>query len=167
MPHRTDPFRTLGLAYDADPETLRQVWRRQALVHHPDRGGTGPEFMRIRAAYEVLRADLAAARARWQPPPRPEPGPPPTPPPTPPPAPPDARHFPTCPVVVSRGPNGRQKIGFKVTGCPRDWVPGDAPPAGGVFRQRVAPADGRPAFGVWEVPLGDGMVRYVFGPAAT
>jgi len=165
MPHRSDPFRTLGLAYDADPAELRRAWRRMALVTHPDLGGTGAAFMRIRAAYELLRADLDAARQRWQPPPPPEP-PPPPPEPVIPAGPPDARLFPTCPVVVSRGPNGRQTIGFKVAGCPREWAPGAEPPAGGVFRQRVSPSDGRPAFGVWELPLGDGMVRYVFGPAA-
>ncbi len=166
MPHRSDPFRILGLPYDAGPDDLRRAWRRQALVSHPDLGGTGLEFLRVRAAYDVLRADLEAVRTRWRPSPPPDPGPPPSEPVTLA-GPPDSRLFPTCPVVVSRGPNGRQKIGFKVTGCAREWVPGAAPPAGGIVRQRVSPADGRPAFGVWEVPLGDGMVRYVFGPAAS
>ncbi len=45
----------LGVAPDIEEGELRQVYRRLAQQHHPDRGGDARDFIRIREAYELLR----------------------------------------------------------------------------------------------------------------
>lgn len=144
----------LALAYDATLDDVRRAFREHARRAHPDRGGSAEAFHTTRAAYDALTADLDGQRRRWQPA-RPRPTP----------AGPDARAFPTCPVVVAgRGPDGRPRRTFRHEARPAGWAPGTVAPAGGMRLERVPAAEGRPAYGIWEVPLGDGRVRYVFGP---
>ncbi|MDD9809705.1 MAG: J domain-containing protein [Thaumarchaeota archaeon] len=49
-----DAYSTLGLAYGAPLEQAIRRFRELALVHHPDRGGSNSEFVRIRRAYETI-----------------------------------------------------------------------------------------------------------------
>ena len=59
----------LELEADADFETVRNAWRRQAKAHHPDVKPDDAEaaqrFQAIQAAYEVLKA--AEERRQWKP----------------------------------------------------------------------------------------------------
>lgn len=150
-----DPFRTLGLAYDAGPDDVRRAFRRLARTTHPDRGGSTDAFHGVRAAYDALAADLDGARRRWQPPP------------------PlraayagglDPRLYPTCPVRVRRGPNGTPRVEYVLDARPAGWAPGAYAPPGGTCRAAVAATDASPAFGVWTVPLDAHRYRCVFGP---
>jgi hypothetical protein len=43
----------------ADFDSLRDAYRRAALQHHPDRGGTNADMTAINTAYEILHAALA------------------------------------------------------------------------------------------------------------
>ena len=52
--------RTLGLSPTATWREARLAWRRLAQTHHPDRGGNEVRFKEIRAACEVLDAELTA-----------------------------------------------------------------------------------------------------------
>jgi hypothetical protein len=45
----------LGLEPDATLGDVKRKYRRLVAVHHPDRGGKGSEFVRIRKAYERLQ----------------------------------------------------------------------------------------------------------------
>ena len=36
-------------------EQLKKRYKEHALLHHPDRGGTAAEFIKIHAAYETLK----------------------------------------------------------------------------------------------------------------
>ena len=45
-------WRILRVAPDATENELDHAYRRQALITHPDRGGTEEAFLRIRKAYE-------------------------------------------------------------------------------------------------------------------
>jgi len=63
-----DYYGTLGVPPTADREAIRQAYRRLALQHHPDRGGTHEMMLRLNEAFEVLgnagrRADYDQARA--------------------------------------------------------------------------------------------------------
>jgi len=63
-----DYYGTLGVPPTADREAIRQAYRRLALRHHPDRGGTHEMMLRLNEAFEVLgnagrRADYDQARA--------------------------------------------------------------------------------------------------------
>lgn len=55
------PHVVLGIAPDATFEQAREAYQRLAMRHHPDRpGGNADEFRRVQAAYDVLRAKVAA-----------------------------------------------------------------------------------------------------------
>lgn len=54
------PHVVLGIAPDATFEQAREAYQRLAMRHHPDRGGDAVEFRRVQAAYEALRAKVAA-----------------------------------------------------------------------------------------------------------
>jgi hypothetical protein len=43
---------TLGVPPNADPGTIRRAWARLAHAHHPDKGGTQQQMVRLNAAYE-------------------------------------------------------------------------------------------------------------------
>jgi curved DNA-binding protein CbpA len=53
-----EAYRTLGLPRDATPAQLKAAYRRLVAETHPDRGGAAAEFIKIRAAYEILSAFL-------------------------------------------------------------------------------------------------------------
>ena len=44
----------LGIAKDASTDEIKKAFRRQAVKHHPDRGGDEAKFKELNEAYEVL-----------------------------------------------------------------------------------------------------------------
>lgn len=48
------PYETLGVGKDAAPEEIKAAYRKLAMFHHPDRGGTDEAFSSVNAAYELL-----------------------------------------------------------------------------------------------------------------
>ena len=58
-----DPSAILGVATDADPAAVRTAYRKRALEHHPDRGGSTAAMAQVNAAYAWLR-DPARRAAR-------------------------------------------------------------------------------------------------------
>lgn len=57
----------LGVEPGASTEEIRNAYRREASISHPDRGGAPERFIEIRSAYEFLRG-----RAHVEPPPAPD-----------------------------------------------------------------------------------------------
>jgi hypothetical protein len=55
-----EAYRVLGLNDAATPEEIKAAYRRLVLGVHPDRGGSPADFIRVRAAYEIL-----SAHHRW------------------------------------------------------------------------------------------------------
>jgi len=56
---RTEALKTLALPADAPLLTVKQAYRKLAHKYHPDKGGDGVRFRKIREAYEILlRAGL-------------------------------------------------------------------------------------------------------------
>jgi len=49
-----DPFVLLGTTSDASLETLKAAFRKKALEHHPDHGGTAGAFMAVKRAYDAV-----------------------------------------------------------------------------------------------------------------
>ncbi len=49
-----EAYQVLGLAPESTTAQVRAAYRRLAAEAHPDRGGQATEFIRIRAAYEIL-----------------------------------------------------------------------------------------------------------------
>lgn len=47
-------YASLGLKPDCTDQDIKSAYRKQALVHHPDRGGTEEAFKTIQEAYETL-----------------------------------------------------------------------------------------------------------------
>ena len=150
-----DPFLVLGLSHDAGPEDVRQAFRRLARKTHPDRGGSATAFHEIRLAYSALTENLESERRLWNAPPSASPFA----------AGLDPRVYPTCPVRVGPGRNGRQATIYDASALPRGWAPPTAEPPGGTCVARYAATETAPAFGVWTVPLDERRYRCVFGPA--
>lgn len=46
-------FSLLQVQWPCSEEEIKAAWRRLALEHHPDRGGSQSEFIRIKTAYEA------------------------------------------------------------------------------------------------------------------
>lgn len=66
----TDYYELLGIARDADGETIKKAYRKLALEHHPDRNAGSKDseerFKEVTEAYEVLRdPDKRAAYDRY------------------------------------------------------------------------------------------------------
>ncbi len=53
-----EAYQVLGLPRDATPAQVKAAYRRLVSQAHPDRGGEAAEFIKIRAAYEILSAFL-------------------------------------------------------------------------------------------------------------
>jgi hypothetical protein len=53
-----DAYKILGLSRDVTAVQVKAAYRRLVAEAHPDRGGEAAEFIRIRAAYEILTAFL-------------------------------------------------------------------------------------------------------------
>lgn len=51
---RMSPYAILGVPSTATQDEIKTAYRRLAMKHHPDRGGTLEEFQRIHDAYERL-----------------------------------------------------------------------------------------------------------------
>jgi DnaJ-class molecular chaperone len=49
-----DLYHLLGLTHDATPEQIRVAYRKQAVRHHPDKGGDAEMFKKISNAYQIL-----------------------------------------------------------------------------------------------------------------
>lgn len=49
-----DAYETLGLSRTADASQVRAAYRARAASTHPDRGGETAEFIKVRAAYEII-----------------------------------------------------------------------------------------------------------------
>lgn len=71
MDHR----QTLGLSSFAGADEIKQAYRKLAMQHHPDRGGTVADFQRIQHAYQELEKSGFAANAPPRPQARPRPNP--------------------------------------------------------------------------------------------
>lgn len=56
----SDAYHILGLRNDATLAEVKTAYRSRVAEAHPDRGGTAAEFIRIRAAYEILSGFLKA-----------------------------------------------------------------------------------------------------------
>lgn len=50
------PFEILGVAADADEETVERAYRERVKEAHPDQGGSVREFRRVQEAYERVQA---------------------------------------------------------------------------------------------------------------
>jgi molecular chaperone DnaJ len=61
-----DYYEILGVARDADAETIKKSYRKLALQYHPDRNGGDKDaedkFKEATEAYEVLRDATSAPR---------------------------------------------------------------------------------------------------------
>ena len=49
-----DFYKVLGVAKDCDERTLKKMYHKLALHHHPDKGGSEEKFREISEAYDVL-----------------------------------------------------------------------------------------------------------------
>jgi hypothetical protein len=59
-----DPFLLLGVAHDASLDDVKSAFRKKALEHHPDRGGTAEAFMAIKRAYDGIVKRRHRSRGR-------------------------------------------------------------------------------------------------------
>jgi molecular chaperone DnaJ len=55
MPTKRDYYEVLGVKKDASADEIKKAFRRQAVEHHPDRGGNETKFKELNEAYEVLK----------------------------------------------------------------------------------------------------------------
>lgn len=53
-----DLFKVLGVNKNSRPEEIKNAFRKLSLIHHPDRGGSVEDFLKIKKAYEVLGNEL-------------------------------------------------------------------------------------------------------------
>jgi len=49
-----DYYAVLGVSHDATQEDVKRAYRRQAMEHHPDKGGDANKFKDVNEAYSVL-----------------------------------------------------------------------------------------------------------------
>jgi len=49
-----DPYETLGVSRDSDPETIKKSYRKLAKEHHPDHGGDESKITALTLAYDIL-----------------------------------------------------------------------------------------------------------------
>ncbi len=60
-----DPFVLLGITNEASLDDVKAAFRKKALEHHPDRGGTAVAFMAIKRAYDaIVKRRLRGSRSR-------------------------------------------------------------------------------------------------------
>src|SRR5476651_1135233 len=55
MPTKRDYYDVLGVSKGASADEIKKAFRRQAVEHHPDRGGDEAKFKELNEAYEVLK----------------------------------------------------------------------------------------------------------------
>lgn len=52
---RMDFYKTLGVTRNVSSDELKKAYKKQAMKHHPDRGGDSKKFQEINEAYETLK----------------------------------------------------------------------------------------------------------------
>jgi molecular chaperone DnaJ len=52
---KRDYYEVLGVGKSASADEIKKAFRRQAVQHHPDRGGDEADFKEINEAYEILK----------------------------------------------------------------------------------------------------------------
>lgn len=52
---KRDYYEILGISKSASPDEIKKAFRKLAIEHHPDRGGSEDKFKEINEAYEVLK----------------------------------------------------------------------------------------------------------------
>lgn len=55
MSTKRDYYDVLGVSKDASADEIKKAFRKQAVEHHPDRGGDEAKFKELNEAYEVLK----------------------------------------------------------------------------------------------------------------
>ncbi|MBX4201477.1 molecular chaperone DnaJ [Candidatus Saccharibacteria bacterium] len=59
---KRDYYEVLGVGKDASADEIKKAYRREAVQHHPDRGGDELKFKEVSEAYEVLKDDSKRKR---------------------------------------------------------------------------------------------------------
>ena len=59
-----DPYALLGIDAAASIDDVKAAFRKKALEHHPDHGGTAEVFMRMKRAYDAIVKRRARRRVR-------------------------------------------------------------------------------------------------------
>ena len=59
-----DPYVLLEIANDTPLDDVKTAFRKKALEHHPDRGGTAEAFMAIKRAYDTIVKRRGRRRSR-------------------------------------------------------------------------------------------------------
>lgn len=54
---RSEALAVLGLREGCGPEEVRAAYKRLALLHHPDKGGSQEEFVRLKEAFECVSGE--------------------------------------------------------------------------------------------------------------
>src|SRR5665213_3024301 len=62
MATKRDYYEVLGVNKDASADEVKKAFRRQAVEHHPDRGGDEAKFKELNEAYEVLKDEAKRKR---------------------------------------------------------------------------------------------------------
>ena len=50
-----DYYKTLGINRNASSDEIKKAYKKQAMKHHPDKGGDGAQFQKINEAYDTLK----------------------------------------------------------------------------------------------------------------
>ena len=50
-----DYYKTLGVNRNASAEEIKKAYKRQAMKHHPDKGGDSAKFQKLNEAYDTLK----------------------------------------------------------------------------------------------------------------
>ena len=50
-----DFYKTLGINRNASTEEIKKAYKKQAMKHHPDKGGDSAQFQKINEAYDTLK----------------------------------------------------------------------------------------------------------------
>lgn len=53
----TELYEILGVEVDATQEEIKVAYRKQSMVHHPDKGGDPAKFQAVNQAYQILSND--------------------------------------------------------------------------------------------------------------
>jgi DnaJ family protein A protein 2 len=54
-------YKILGVSRGANPDEIKRAYRKQALIHHPDKQGDPEKFKQVQKAYEILSDDQRRA----------------------------------------------------------------------------------------------------------